>query len=136
MPKSITIARTPSIAWVATETRNSTSRTRTMGLRKYDTTSAKSRIPPAAMKWFAMKWRPSNSTRAIPVIICQYQVEDAFGSCANGFSIISCVNGFSIVLPSKYLQRCRTQSDESDQHQRAEEGFLPLRLYEAGMRYT
>src|SRR5712691_264669 len=119
-PKSNRIARTPSRAWAATTTRNSTSSTRMMGLRKYATTSAKLRNPPLAMKWFAMKCRPSNITRLTPVKACQSQLELAFGACANGFFIAS---------TSIDLQRCNSQHDDGHKHQGAKEGFVCLHTY-------
>src|SRR6266568_6007226 len=114
-PKSNRIARTPSMAWEVTTTRNSTSSTRMTGLRKYATTSAKSRNPP-----LAMKCRPSNITRLTPVKACQSQLELAFGSCTNGFFIASA---------SIDLQRCNGQHDDGHKHQGAEEDFVCLHTH-------
>src|SRR5690242_20318875 len=104
------MARTPSMAWLTTTTRNSTSSTRMTGLRKYATTSAKLRNPPWAMKWFAMKCKPSKITRLTPVKACQSQLELVFGSCANGFFITSA---------SIDLQRGNGQHDDGHKHQGA-----------------
>src|ERR1700676_196215 len=127
-PKSSRIARTPSIACVATQTRNSTSSTSTRGLRKYVTTSAKSRSPPLAMKCCATRWKPSKNSSPTPVIICQSQLEVALGSCANGFSMF---------LPPENLQSYKCQHDHCHKHHDAEERFLDAHSYgKAGQRHT